>query len=62
MLTVTYKTLDYMSYEEKLKRKRFSTWDEQGSYTLFYDDISLDSVKLIVPTINVISIEVVKDK
>lgn len=61
MLAVMYKTLDYLSEEVKLERKNFSAWDEQGSYTLLYDDISLDSVKLIIPTVNVISIEVVKE-
>lgn len=61
MLNVTYKTLDILSYEEKLERKGFNSWNEVGSYTLFYDDVSLDSLTLIIPTANVVQIEVVKE-
>lgn len=61
MLTVTYKTLDYLEEKEKLERKRFGSWNEEGSYTLLYDAYSLDSLSLIIPTINVVSIEVVKE-
>lgn len=45
---------------EAAMTKTFRAWDENGSYTVFYDDYSLDSVVFLVPTSNIITIELVR--
>jgi len=45
---------------EAVITKTFRSWNEEGNYTIFYDDISLDSAVFVVPTRNVITIELIK--
>lgn len=54
-LIVTYKDLDYKG-EIKIMSEEYRTWDEIGTYTAFYSDISHDSLELLIPTMNVIKI------
>jgi hypothetical protein len=46
---------------EAVMTKTFRSWNEDGHYTVFYDDVSLDSAALFIPTINVISIELIRN-
>jgi hypothetical protein len=46
---------------EAVMTKTFRSWNEEGNYTIFYDDVSLDSAVLFIPTINVITIELIRD-
>lgn len=46
---------------EAVMTKTFRSWNEEGNYTIFYDDISLDSAVFLVPTINIITIELIKE-
>lgn len=54
-LMVTYKELDYKG-EFKIVSEEYRTWDEIGTYTAFYSDVSHDSLELLIPTMNVIKI------
>lgn len=46
---------------DKIITKEYRSWEEDGSYTAFYDDISLDSIAYLVPTRNIISIKIIKE-
>lgn len=55
VLTVNYKELDYKG-EFKIVSEEYLTWDEIGTYTAFYSDVSHDSLELLIPTTNIIKI------
>lgn len=59
-VAVKYKELTPNGIEVVLTNT-FRSWDEDGSYTFFYEGISLDSAVFIIPTRNVVNIEVIKD-
>lgn len=58
-IKVTYKEFVSNEFENVITRT-CKAWSEDGNYTAFYDDVSLDSVAFLVPTHNVISIEVIR--
>lgn len=57
-IIVKYK--DYVNGREGVVINNFKTWNENGNYTVFYNDASLDSAELVIPTRNVVSIEFVE--
>lgn len=57
---VRYKELLSNGIEAVIENS-FKSCNEDGNYTVFYDDISLDSAVFLVPTRNVIWIEIIKD-
>lgn len=59
-VVVKYKEL-LPSGIETVMTNTFKSWSEDGSYTIFYEGISLDSAAFIVPTRNVITIELVRE-
>ncbi|WEG14119.1 hypothetical protein PU629_07065 [Pullulanibacillus sp. KACC 23026] len=60
-INVLYKDYGQKGGEEMLSTDNFAAWSEDGNYTLFFDDISTDSLSLIIPTANVCWIKVVKE-
>lgn len=59
MIEVLYK--DYTrTGNEKLTKEYFRSWNHEGEYTCFYDDVSLESLSLVIPTCNVCWIKINK--
>lgn len=46
--------------DESYTERQFGSWQEEGSYTIFYSSYALDTAELIIPTRYVKWIELIK--
>jgi hypothetical protein len=58
---VLYKDYSPVTGEPFLLEATYKSWNHEGNYTIFYDDISLDSASFIIPTNNVCWIKLIRD-
>lgn len=54
--------VEYVGANGNTATETFKSWDENGSYTLLYNDVSQDSLRLMIPTQNVLSLRVVTEE
>lgn len=54
--------VEYVRANGNTATETFKSWDENGSYTLLYNDVSQDSLRLMIPTQNVLSLRVVTEE
>ena len=54
--------VEYVRANGNTATETFKSWDENGSFTLLYSDVSQDSLRLMIPTQNVLSLRVVTEE
>lgn len=54
--------VEYLKANGNTATEKFKSWDESGSFTLLYNDVSHDSLRLMIPTQNVLSMRVVTEE
>lgn len=54
--------VEYLKANGNTATEKFKSWDENGSYTLLYNDVSQDSLRLMIPTQNILSLRVVTEE
>lgn len=52
--------VEYVRANGNTATETFKSWDENGSYTLLYSDVSQDSLRLMIPTQNILSLRVIR--
>jgi hypothetical protein len=61
LVEVLYKDYDKVTGKPILSKGTFKAWNHEGDYTMFYDNVSLDSVVFIIPTQNVCWIDIIRE-
>lgn len=54
--------VEYLKANGNTVTEKFKSWDESGSFTLLYNDVSHDSLRLMIPTQNILSLRVVTEE
>ena len=54
--------VEYLKANGNTATESFKSWDQSGSFTLLYNDVSQDSLRLMIPTQNVLSLRVVTEE
>lgn len=54
--------VEYLKANGNTATESFKSWDESGSFTLLYNDVSQDSLRLMIPTQNILSLRVVTEE
>lgn len=52
--------VEYLKANGNTATESFKSWDESGSFTLLYNDVSQDSLRLMIPTQNILSLRVIR--
>ncbi|TCI26733.1 hypothetical protein EVJ32_04990 [Exiguobacterium sp. SH5S4] len=52
--------VEYLNANGVPGTERFKAWDKSGSFTLLYNDVSKDSLRLMIPTQNILSLRVIR--
>ena len=59
-MTETEIVVEYLNAKGVPGTERFKSWDESGSFTLLYNDVSKDSLRLMIPTQNILSLRIIR--
>lgn len=54
--------VEYVRANGNTATETFKSWDENGSFTLLYSDVSQDSLRLMIPTQNILSLRIVTEE
>lgn len=52
--------VEYLKANGNTATEKFKSWDESGSFTLLYNDVSHDSLRLMIPTQNILSLRIIR--
>lgn len=52
--------VEYVKANGNTATEKFKSWDESGSFTLLYNDVSQDSLRLMIPTQNILSLRIIR--
>lgn len=54
--------VEYLTANGNTATEKFKSWDESGSFTLLYNDVSQDSLRLMIPTKNILSLRIATEE